>query len=641
MIRVHDAQGHLYEGEPAPIIDILKALGCEKGALAAFVDEEQLDLNIFLDHDATLRPITPEMEEGLEILRHSTAHLLAHAVHNLYPGAVPAIGPVIKDGFYYDIQFPEPISVEDLPKIEAEMRRIAKHKVPQVRKTATKEEAIEVFKKRGNPYKVEILEGIPAEQKDVNLYWQEDEYVDLCRGPHTPNMGCMKHFKLLNVAGAYWRGDENNIMLTRIYGTTFNTQEELDAYITRIEEAKRRDHRRIGKDLDLFSFQKEGIGFPFFHARGMRVRNTLLNFWKRLHRMNGYEEAMTPTILNRDLWIRSGHWDHYRENMYFTEIDEVPCAIKPMNCPGGILIYKDRQHSYRELPIRLGELGHVHRHEKSGALHGLMRVRAFTQDDAHHFCTPDQIKNEVKFIVGLEDYVYRHVFGFDYHIELSTRPENSIGSDELWEQAETALREVLEELNVPYVLNPGDGAFYGPKIDFHLEDCIGRTWQCGTIQLDFSLPEKFDMNYIGPDGGYHRPVMLHRTVLGSIERFMGILIEQYAGAFPFWLAPTQIKLLPVTDHHLEYAYQLRTALEDLGYRVEVDNSAEKLGKKIRTAQMEKVPFMAVIGDKEVESNTVALRDRVEGDLGAISIDDLKAKLDEQFDPQKEIFRVKV
>lgn len=633
MIVIKGPEGQEYKGEPCQISDILKSWKLQKGALAATFNDQELDLNVVLDCDGTLAPITAETPNGLDILRHSTAHLLAHAVTRLYPGAKPAIGPVIKDGFYYDIEFPQPISNEDLPKIEAEMRKIAKHNMIQNRVAVPTKEAIETYKGRENPYKVEILEGIPEEQKTVNLYWQQD-YVDLCRGPHTPNMGVIQHFKLLNVAGAYWRGDEHNIMLTRIYGTTFRTKEELESYLTAIEEAKRRDHRKLGKELELFSIQKEGMGFPFFHPRGMRVRNKLIDFWKAIHRANDYEEIMTPTILSRELWVRSGHWDHYKENMYFTEIDEQPFAIKPMNCPGGILIYKDRPRSYREFPLRLGELGHVHRHEMSGALHGLMRVRAFTQDDAHHFITPEQIKDEVKFIMKLEDHIYKNVFGFKYQVELSTRPENSIGDDRLWETAEAALKQVLDELQVPYVINPGDGAFYGPKIDFHLEDCIGRTWQCGTIQLDFAMPEKFDMNYIGPDGAEHRPVMLHRTVYGSLERFTGILIEQFAGAFPFWLAPVQVKILPVSEHHVDYAVTLQRQFARLGYRIDVDASDEKLGKKIRNAQLEKVPFMIVVGEQEVQNQTVALRDRSKGDLGTVSIEQLTQILQEQFDPMK-------
>lgn len=635
-VHYRGPEGKEYSGDPIEISEVFKQWKCHSNTVAATVDGEELDLNVIVDHDAEILPVDAASPSGIDVVRHTTAHLLADAVTRLFPGAVPAIGPVIKDGFYYDMEFPVALSENDLPIIEKEMRRIFKRSVPVVRKRVSREEAIQVFKDRNNPYKVEILEAV--EDDFVNLYWQ-DEYVDLCRGPHVPNTACLKHFKLLSMAGAYWRGDEHNIMLTRIYGTSFPTAEEVDAYVQRMEEARRRDHRKLGRELGLFSLHKEGVGFPFFHPKGMVVMNTLIAFWRHLHMLNGYTEAKTPMILNRELWVQSGHWANYRENMYLTEIDELPCAIKPMNCPGGIIIYKDQLHSYRDLPIRMGELGHVHRHEMSGALHGLMRVRSFTQDDAHHFCTPEQIKDEVKFIMALEDHVYSKVFGFKYHVELSTRPENSLGSEELWSAAEKALQETLEETGVPYVLNPGDGAFYGPKIDFHLEDCIGRTWQCGTIQLDFNLPERFDMNYIGPDGKEHRPVMLHRTLLGSLERFMGILIEQYAGAFPFWLAPVQLKLLPVGEAHFQRAKEIKELLEDNGFRVEVDQSAEKLGKKIRSAQVEKVPYMIVLGDKEVEGGTVALRDRTEGDLGSRSVEELLALLLDQYNPVKENFRV--
>lgn len=637
MFAYHGPEGRILESvEPLKAGDILSRWNLGTTAVAAFIDGQEKDLDVLVACDAAVNPITPETPEGLEIVRHSTAHLLAEAVMNLYPAAKVAIGPTIKDGFYYDVEFPCPVSEEILPALEKEMRRIATRAVPIRRESVSVQCAAATFKERSDPYKLEILKDISDET--VNLYWQ-DNYVDLCRGPHVPNTRFLKHFKLLSVAGAYWRGDEHNIMLTRIYGTAFNTQEELDAYIARMEEARRRDHRRLGRELDLFSLHNEGVGFPFFHPKGMAVMNKLMSFWRRLHFLNGYTEARTPQILNRDLWLQSGHWDHYRENMYFTTIDEVPHAIKPMNCPGGIIIYKSAKHSYRELPIRMGELGVVHRHELSGALHGLMRVRCFTQDDAHHFCMPSQIKDEVKLIMKLEDYVYTRVFGFKYHVELSTRPENSMGSDELWETAETALRETLDETGTPYILNPGDGAFYGPKIDFHLEDCIGRTWQCGTIQLDFTMPEKFDMAYIGPDGGEHRPVMLHRTILGSIERFMGILIENYAGAFPYWLAPVQVKLLPVSDEHLPYARSLCEKLQDLDVRAETDARGEKLGRKIRDAQMEKVPYMLVLGSKEAASRTVAVRDRAKGDLGSMSFDAFAALLAAQYDPEKENFRV--
>ncbi len=638
LYRYSGPDGQVLESEALAVGDILERWNLKKGALAAFVDGQEMDLDVVIQQDAAVAPVTQDLPEGLDILRHSTAHLLAQAVCRLYPGATVAIGPTIKDGFYYDIQFLAPISDSDLPQIEAEMRRIVKRGLPVRRQRLSHQEAVDLFTQRQEPYKLELLSEIA--DPFVNVYWQ-DEYVDLCRGPHVPNTSVLKHFKLLSLAGAYWRGDEKNIMLTRIYGTAFATQQELEGYIQRMEEARRRDHRKIGKDLDLFSLHNEGPGFPFFHAKGMAVMNQLIDFWRHLHSLNGYTEIRTPQILSRDLWVQSGHWDHYRDNMYFTEIDEFPFAVKPMNCPGGIIVYKNSMHSYRELPIRAGELGVVHRHELSGALHGLMRVRCFTQDDAHHFCTPQQIKQEVKLIMKLEDYVYSKVFGFKYHVELSTRPENSMGSDELWETAERALQETLEETGTAYVLNPGDGAFYGPKIDFHLEDCIGRTWQCGTIQLDFTMPEKFDMNYIGPDGKEHRPVMLHRTILGSLERFLGILIENYAGAFPFWLAPVQVKVLPVGDGHLAYAQEITQLLQDQGYRVETDFRDEKLGKKIRDAQLEQVPFMVVLGDREVETATVAVRDRRDGDLGTMTLQALLDHLAGQYNPTKENYRIRM
>lgn len=629
MYRFSGTDGHVMESEALSAGDVLKSWKQDKGALAAMVNGQELDLDVVLAADSEVHPITADSKEGLELLRHSTAHLMAQAVTRLFPGSVVAIGPVIKDGFYYDIEFKEPISESTLPEIEKEMRRIVKRGIPIVRKSISRVDAIALFNERQDPYKVEILEGI--EDDSVNVYWQ-DEYVDLCRGPHASNTRYLKFFKLLSVAGAYWRGDEKNIMLTRIYGTAFATQEELDSYLNRMEEAKKRDHRKLGRELGLFSLHREGPGFPFFHPKGMVIINTLVDFWRKVHRKNGYDEIKTPLILNRDLWIQSGHWDHYRDNMYFTEIDEQPYAIKPMNCPGGIMVYKSDLHSYRDLPLRHGELGTVHRHEKSGVLHGLMRVRCFTQDDAHHYCTLDQIKDEVSLIMDMVDYIYSEVFGFKYHIELSTRPEDSMGSEELWTLAEDSLREVLEQREVKYILNPGDGAFYGPKIDFHLEDCIGRTWQCGTIQLDFQMPEKFDVTYIGVDGKEHRPAMLHRTILGSLERFFGILIEHYAGAFPFWIAPVQMKILAVGEDHVPYVKELMSKLKEADYRVEVDLRDEKLGKKIRDAQMEKVPFMLVVGDKEVESGSVAVRDRSEGDLGSMSFDALISHLKGQFSP---------
>jgi len=557
---------------------------------------------------------------------------MAQAVAQMYPGTRYGVGPAIKDGFYYDMEIPGGITEEDLPKIEKEMHRIAKRSVPVERRVLSKAEALEWFKAKNDPYKVEIISEL--EDETVTLYVQ-GEYADLCRGPHVPNTSYVRHFKLLSVAGAYWRGDEKNIMLTRVYGTAFGDEESLAAYIHRMEEAKNRDHRRLGKELDLFSLQAEGPGFPFFHPKGMVILNNLMDFWKKEHTKRGYCEIRTPLILERSLWIQSGHWDHYRDNMYFTEIDERPFAIKPMNCPGGMLVYKSQIRSYRDLPLRMAELGVVHRHERSGVLHGLMRVRCFTQDDAHLYCRPDQVKDEIKGIMDLCRFIYKDVFGFKYTMELSTRPDNSMGSEEQWKIAETALQQALEETGSEYKLNPGDGAFYGPKIDFHLEDCIGRTWQCGTIQLDFQMPEKFDLKYIGDDGKEHRPVMLHRTVLGSLERFFGILIENFAGAFPYWIAPLQARVLPVSDEFVEYGKSVEQTLRSWGVRVETDERDEKLGKKIRDAQTQKVPYMIVIGEKERESGTVAPRERAKGDLGSMSLEQFRKVLDEEFNPLKQ------
>ena len=611
--------------------DALDALGLKKGALAAKIGECSVDLSRALEAGGDIAPILPDSEDGLDILRHSAAHLMAQAVAEMYPGTRYGVGPSIKDGFYYDMEIPGGITEEDLPKIEKEMHRIAKRSVPVERRVMTKAQALDWFKAKNDPYKVEIISEL--EDDTVTLYVQ-GEYADLCRGPHVPNTSYVRHFKLLSVAGAYWRGDEKNIMLTRVYGTAFGDEESLAAYIHRMEEAKNRDHRRLGKELDLFSLQGEGPGFPFFHPKGMVILNNLIDFWKKEHTKRGYCEIRTPLILERSLWIQSGHWDHYRDNMYFTEIDERPFAIKPMNCPGGMLVYKSQIRSYRDLPLRMAELGVVHRHERSGVLHGLMRVRCFTQDDAHLYCRPDQVKDEIKGIMDLCRFIYKDVFGFKYTMELSTRPANSMGSEEQWKIAETALQQALEETGSEYKLNPGDGAFYGPKIDFHLEDCIGRTWQCGTIQLDFQMPEKFDLKYIGADGKEHRPVMLHRTVLGSLERFFGILIENFAGAFPYWIAPVQARVLPVAEDFVEYGKSVAQTLRSWGVRVEVDERDEKLGKKIRDAQTQKVPYMIVIGEKERESGAVAPRERSKGDLGSMSLEQFKAVLDEEFSPLK-------
>jgi threonyl-tRNA synthetase len=617
--------------ESATAGEALEKLGLRGGALAAMVNGKAVDLYRPLTESGSIEPIGPDSEEGLDILRHSAAHLMAQAVAEMYPGTRFGVGPAIRDGFYYDMEIPGGITEEDLPKIEKEMRRIAKRAIPVERREMSKEEALAYFRKKDDPYKAEIISEL--EEEKVSLYFQGN-YADLCRGPHVPNTSYVRHFKLLSVAGAYWRGDEKNIMLTRVYGTAFGNEEALEAYIRRMEEAKSRDHRRLGKELDLFSIQAEGPGFPFFHPRGMVILNGLMDFWRKEHTKRGYCEIRTPLILDRSLWIRSGHWDHYRENMYFTEIDEQPFAIKPMNCPGGMLVYKSQIRSYRDLPMRVAELGIVHRHERSGVLHGLMRVRCFTQDDAHLYCRPEQVKDEIIGIMDLCRYIYSDVFGFKYTMELSTRPENSMGSEEQWDIAESALKQALEESGAEYRLNPGDGAFYGPKIDFHLEDCIGRTWQCGTIQLDFQMPEKFDLTYIGADGKEHRPVMLHRTILGSLERFFGILIENFAGAFPYWIAPVQVRILPVSGDFVDYAKETAQKLRAKGIRVEIDERDEKLGKKIRDAQTQKIPYMAVVGEKEMQSGTIAPRERSRGDLGSMPLEEFLEVLAGEFNPLK-------
>jgi len=613
--------------------EVLKERGIDGDVIAVKIDGKICDLDTPVEESTTIEPVNADSPEGIEILRHSASHIMAQAVYRLYPGTKYGVGPAIENGFYYDMDVPVAITEEDLPKIEDEMKKIVSEAIPFERFVMSKEEAMRLFRERGDVYKLEILKDI--EDDTVSLY-RVGEFVDLCRGPHVPNTSYVKHFKLLSLAGAYWRGDERNPMLTRIYGTAFPSEEELLAYLTKMEEAKRRDHRRIGKELDLFSLQNEAPGFPFFHPKGVVILNTLVDFWRKVHIQRGYQEIKTPLILDQDLWIRSGHWDHYRENMYFTEIDGKPFAIKPMNCPGGILVYKTQLRSYRDLPLKLAELGVVHRHERSGVLHGLMRVRCFTQDDAHIFTSEEHIKEEITDIMEMVQYIYG-VFGFPYHIELSTRPENAMGDKALWDKAERALQEALEDRGVEYKLNPGDGAFYGPKIDFHLEDCIGRTWQCGTIQLDFQMPEKFDITYIGPDGEPHRPVMIHRTILGSLERFLGILIEQYAGAFPYWLAPVQVKILPVSDEHVAYAKKVATTLQKKDVRVEIDIKEGTLGKKIRDAQMQKIPYMLVIGNREVEKGVVSVRDRSKGDLGSMSLEALIELLGSEYHPLKDDF----
>ncbi len=567
----------------------------------------------------------PHFDDSLSSLRHTASHIMAQAVKKLRPEAKLAIGPSIENGFYYDFDVDEPFTQEFLTAVEKEMKHIVKQNLKLERFELPREEAIRFMEEKGEPYKVELIRDLP-EDAAISFYKQGD-FVDLCAGPHVVSTGKVKAFKLMSVAGAYWRGSEKNKMLQRIYGTAFETREELDTYLTRLEEAKKRDHRKLGRELDLFDTMEEGPGFPFFFPKGMIIYNTLVDYWHDLHRKAGYQEIKTPIILNRALWEQSGHWDHYRENMYTTVIDGEDYAIKPMNCPGGILAFKRKMWSYRELPVRMGELGLVHRHELSGALHGLMRVRCFTQDDAHIFMTPEQIKDEVIGVYNMAAQIYK-TFGLDYHIELSTRPENSIGSDEMWEIATNGLRGALDELGVPYVINEGDGAFYGPKIDLHLEDCLGRTWQCGTIQLDMNLPERFDLGYIGPDGERHRPVMVHRVVFGSMERLIAVLTEHFAGAFPLWLAPEQARILTITDRADEAALALRDKLFDAGIRVETDLRNEKINLKIREAQVQKIPYMLVLGDKEAESGMVAVRSR-KGTQEVMSTDALLAKMLEE------------
>ena len=602
------------------VIDIAKDLseGLARAACAGEVDGEVVDLRTVVDHDAAVNILTAKDEKGLAALRHTTSHVMAQAVKHLYPNTKLAIGPSIADGFYYDMEFETPLTSDDFEKIEAEMKKIVKEDLKIERFTLPREKAIEFMKEKEEPYKVELIEDLP-EGEEISFY-QQGEFVDLCAGPHlmsTKEVG--KAFKIMSLAGAYWRGDEHNQMLTRLYATAFAKKDELEAYITMMEEAKKRDHRKLGKELGLFMMHEAGPGFPFFLPKGMVLKNTLLDYWREIHRKAGYVEISTPVILNRSLWETSGHWDHYKNNMYTTVIDGEDYAIKPMNCPGGVLVYASEPRSYRDLPLRMGELGLVHRHEKSGQLHGLMRVRCFTQDDAHIFMTPEQIKDEIKGVAGLINEVYS-LFGFQYHVELSTRPEDSMGSDEDWEMATDALRSALDELQLPYVVNEGDGAFYGPKIDFHLVDCIGRTWQCGTIQLDFQLPQRFELEYVGADGEKHRPIMIHRVVFGSIERFIGILIEHFAGAFPTWLAPVQVKVLPISDKYMDYAQSVLNKLTEAGIRAEVDTRAEKIGYKIREAQTAKIPYMLVVGQKEEEENTVSVRSRAAGDEGARSLD---------------------
>jgi len=603
-----------------------------KSALAAKVDGQMVDLRYKLDKNAKVEFVTFEDNEGKDVLRHSASHILAQAVKRLYNDVKIAIGPSIANGFYYDFDTAQPFTPDDLAKIQSEMEQIVKENLPIERMEVSRAEALRKFAELGETYKVELINDLP-EDVTISLY-KQGEFVDLCAGPHVPSTGRVKALKLQSIAGAYWRGDEKRKMLQRIYGTAFEKKADLDAYLHMLEEAAKRDHRKLGRELDLFSIQEEGPGFPFFHPKGMIIRNELEAFWRKLHIKYGYQEIKTPIILNQKLWQQSGHWDHYRENMYFTTIDDEGYAVKPMNCPGGILVYRTKHHSYRDLPLRTAELGLVHRHELSGALHGLMRVRSFTQDDAHIFMLPSQIKSEIQGVINLFDTVYS-TFGLSYHAELSTKPEKAMGSDEVWELATNALREALEERGMAYKINEGDGAFYGPKIDFHLRDSIGRTWQCGTIQLDMLMPEKFDLTYVGEDGLKHRPVMIHRVVYGSLERFIGILIEHYAGAFPVWLSPVQVKILPITDRHVDYANELAALMREQDIRVEVDDRNEKIGYKIREGQLEKVPYILVVGDKEAESRSVAVRKRGEGDIGAQPVNQFIAEIIAKIEAKEE------
>lgn len=616
-IRLKDGKEKQFESAGS-LADAAKAISNSlgKNALVAKVNGELTDLRDPIVDGAEVEFFTKEDPEGLFTLRHTASHVMAQAIQHLFPSVKFAIGPAIDDGFYYDLDSDHVFSQEDFAAIEKEMSKIAKENIPLVKKVLPRDEALQYFKDKGQDYKVMLIEDLP-EEETISLYEQGD-FTDLCAGPHLKSTGKVKTFKLMTVAGAYWRGDSKNKMLQRIYATAFFSKEDLDHYLFVRAEAEKRDHRKLGKQLDLFSFHEEGPGFPFFHPKGMILRNKLMDYERELFKEFGYVEIMTPVILSKKLWLQSGHWDHYKENMYFTQIDDEDYAIKPMNCPGGILFFKTQQRSYRDLPMRVGEFGLVHRHELKGALHGLFRVRCFTQDDAHIFMTQEQMKDEVIKCMAMYQKMYG-VFGLEYHVELSTRPENSMGSDELWEISTNALREAIETAGVPYQINEGDGAFYGPKLDFHVQDSLGRTWQCGTIQMDMQLPERFDVNYIGEDGEKHRAVMLHRAGYGSLERFIGILIEHYAGAFPTWIAPVQAKIIPVTDKNLEYAKSVAAAMSESDIRVEVEEANETLGYKIRKAQMEKVPYMIIVGDQEMKGHTISVRSRKNGDLGFQSL----------------------
>ena len=626
-ITLKDGSVKEYEGSRS-VLDIAKDIseGLARAATSAKVNGDIVDLRKEISEDCELELLTFDSEDGKGAFWHTTSHIMAQAVKRLYPETKLAIGPSIDNGFYYDLDRETPFVTEDLEKIEAEMKKIVKENLAIERFTKSREEAIAYFQENGEPYKVELVEDLP-EGEEISFY-RQGEFVDLCAGPHLMSTKNVKAVKLTSLAGAYWRGSEKNKMLTRIYGISYPKKAELEEYLHRLEEAKKRDHRKLGRELGLFMMCDEGPGFPFFLPKGMVLKNTLMEYWRELHKRNGYVEISTPIILSRHLWENSGHWDHYKDNMYTTVIDEEDFAVKPMNCPGGMLVYKAEPRSYKDLPLRAGEIGLVHRHEKSGALHGLFRGRCFNQDDAHIFMMPEQIRDEIKGVARLIDEVYS-LFGFKYHVELSTRPEDSMGSDEDWEMATEGLRGALDDLGLDYVVNEGDGAFYGPKIDFHLEDSIGRTWQCGTIQLDMQMPQRFDLEYTGADGEKHRPIMIHRVAFGSIERFIGILIEHFAGAFPTWLAPVQVKVLPISEKHLDYGKKVFQELEAAGIRAEIDERAEKIGYKIREAQMNKIPYMLVVGAKEEEQELVAVRSRFAGDEGQKGIDEFIAAVKEE------------
>ena len=630
MIKVELKDGSKIEvKEGSSILEVAKQIseGLARNAMAGRVDGEVKDLRTELQKDCKLEILTFDDEDGKKAYWHTTSHIMAQAIKRIYGDSVKlTIGPSIANGFYYDFDVEKPFTEEEIAKIEEEMKKIIKENLEITRYTLPRQEAIQLMKDRKEPYKVELIEELP-EGEEISFY-DQGEFKELCAGPHIMSTGGIKAFKLLSSSSSYWRGDETKQTLQRIYGISFPKASMLEEYLNMLEEAKKRDHKKLGKELELFMLLPEGPGFPFFLPKGMVLRNILEDFWRKKHIANGYQEIKTPMILNEELWHRSGHWDHYKDNMYTTKIDEQDYALKPMNCPGGMLVYKSKMHSYKEFPIRLGELGLVHRHEKSGQLNGLFRVRCFTQDDAHIFCLPDQIESEIVNLMHLINEVYS-IFGFSYTVELSTRPEDSMGSDEDWNMAENALKKALEDQGMEYQLNEGDGAFYGPKIDFHIKDCLGRDWQCGTIQLDFQMPERFDLTYIGEDGEKHRPVMLHRVVFGSIERFIGILIEHYAGAFPTWIAPVQVKLLPIADSHKQYAEKLKAELEKNGIRVELDDRQEKIGYKIREAQLQKIPYMLILGDKEVEANAVGVRSRKDGDIGQMQLQDFIAKVQKE------------